>query len=233
MLLSCLLQCRGVVFPRTSEVSFGESPLLISLRCIFWSCPQTYPPLYLHGLGPTVRAKTREQQHSQHPALEQLTPWKPGYFPKVSKPLVQVKGMFFHVRTTDPHRNITGMGYMNKKQQLFFLLKEANIMQNRKLYSINGTKNFWCIISKLRLFRVEGRRGEERYMSRLQIELFSCSVVSYPLRPRGLQFSSVQLLRCVRIFETPCTAARQASLSITNSKRLLKLMSIESVMSTE
>lgn len=94
------------------------------------------------GLGPTVGAKTREQQHSQHPALEQLTPWTPGYFPKVSKPLVQVKGMFFHVRTTDPHRNITGMGYMNKKQQLFFLLKEANITQNRKLYSINGTKKF-------------------------------------------------------------------------------------------
>jgi len=76
-----------------------------------------------------VRAKTREQQQSQNPALEQLTPWKPGYFPKVSKPLVQVKGMFFHVRTTDPHRNITGMGYMSKKQQLFFLLKEANITQ--------------------------------------------------------------------------------------------------------
>ena len=69
-------------------------------------------------------------------------------------------------------------------------------------------------------------------MSRLQIELFSCSVVSYPLRPRGLQFSSVQLLSCVRIFVTPGTAARQASLSITNSKSLLKLMSIESVMSS-
>ena len=43
-------------------------------------------------------------------------------------------------------------------------------------------------------------------------------------------FSSVQSLSCVRLFETPWTAARQASLSITNSQRLLKLMSIESVM---
>ena len=41
---------------------------------------------------------------------------------------------------------------------------------------------------------------------------------------------SVQSLRCVRLFATPWTAARQASLSITNSRNLLKLMSIESVM---
>ena len=42
--------------------------------------------------------------------------------------------------------------------------------------------------------------------------------------------SSVQSLRCVQLFATPWTAAHQASLSITNSKNLLKLMSIESVM---
>ena len=44
------------------------------------------------------------------------------------------------------------------------------------------------------------------------------------------QFSSVQSLSCVRLFATTWTAARQASLSITNSRSLLKLMSIESVM---
>ena len=44
------------------------------------------------------------------------------------------------------------------------------------------------------------------------------------------QFSSVQLLSHVRLFSTPWTAARQASLSITNSQSVLKLMSIESVM---
>ena len=43
-------------------------------------------------------------------------------------------------------------------------------------------------------------------------------------------FSSVQSLSHVRLFATPWTAARQASLSITNSWSLLKLMSIESVM---
>ena len=42
--------------------------------------------------------------------------------------------------------------------------------------------------------------------------------------------SSVQSLSHVQLFATPWTAARQASLSITNSRNLLKLMSIESVM---
>ena len=42
--------------------------------------------------------------------------------------------------------------------------------------------------------------------------------------------SSVQLLSCFRIFATPWITARQASLSITNSLSLLRLMSIESVM---
>ena len=46
----------------------------------------------------------------------------------------------------------------------------------------------------------------------------------------GLSFSSVQLLSCVLLFATQWTAARQASLSITTSWRLLKLTSIESVM---
>ena len=44
------------------------------------------------------------------------------------------------------------------------------------------------------------------------------------------QFSSVQLLSHVRLFATPLTAACQASLSITNSRSLPKLISIESVM---
>ena len=44
------------------------------------------------------------------------------------------------------------------------------------------------------------------------------------------QFGSVQSLSCVRLFATPWTTARQASLSITNSQSPPKLMSIESVM---
>ena len=44
------------------------------------------------------------------------------------------------------------------------------------------------------------------------------------------QFSSVQPLGHVQLFATPWTAVRQASLSITNSRSLLKLMSITLVM---
>ena len=49
---------------------------------------------------------------------------------------------------------------------------------------------------------------------------------------KGLEYhiSSVQLLSCFWLFASPWTAACQASLSITNSQSLLKLMSIESVM---
>ena len=45
-----------------------------------------------------------------------------------------------------------------------------------------------------------------------------------------VQFSSVQSLSCVRLFATPWIAACQASVSITTSQSLSKLMSIESVM---
>ena len=48
--------------------------------------------------------------------------------------------------------------------------------------------------------------------------------------PAKRRISSVQLLSRVRLFATPWTAARQASLSITNSWSSLRLTSIESVM---
>ena len=48
----------------------------------------------------------------------------------------------------------------------------------------------------------------------------------------GDMFSSVQSLSRVWLFVTPWTAAHQASLSITNSRSLLKLMSVKSVMSS-
>ena len=56
---------------------------------------------------------------------------------------------------------------------------------------------------------------------------------SLPAEPPGntsLVDQSVQLLSHVRLFATSWTAARQASLSITNSWSLLKLMSAELVM---
>ena len=59
-------------------------------------------------------------------------------------------------------------------------------------------------------------------------------IVNLPSHQYGISFylgiSSVQLLSRVLFFVTPWTAARQPSLSITNSWSLLKLMSVESVM---
>ena len=69
------------------------------------------------------------------------------------------------------------------------------------------------------------------------IILFAC-ICKKKIQNRGWQttgsgknqFSSVQSLSHVRLFETPWTAACQASLSLTNYWSLPKLMSIESVM---
>ena len=60
--------------------------------------------------------------------------------------------------------------------------------------------------------------------------LFTRCFLLKPQKLHSFQFSSVQSLIRVRFFATPWTASRQASLSITNSWSLLKLMSIESVM---
>ena len=61
--------------------------------------------------------------------------------------------------------------------------------------------------------------------------LHLCGQVSAPWTWYILNWiSSVQSLSRVRLFATPWTAARQASLSITNSRTSLKHMSIESVM---
>ena len=46
----------------------------------------------------------------------------------------------------------------------------------------------------------------------------------------SVQFSSVQLLSCVQLLETPWTASHRSSVSITNTQSLLRLMSIKSVM---
>ena len=83
---------------------------------------------------------------------------------------------------------------------------------------------FWTVV--LDLLAVQGTlksllQHHSSKVSILQIKFFSSPII---------QFSLVQSLSCVRLFATPWTAARQASLSITNSLGLLKLMSIKSVM---
>ena len=57
-----------------------------------------------------------------------------------------------------------------------------------------------------------------------QFNMLLCSISSI------VQFCSVQSLSRVRLFVTPWITTRQASLSITNTRSSLRLMSIESVM---
>ena len=59
-----------------------------------------------------------------------------------------------------------------------------------------------------------------------------CYSVTYVAMSAFFCFSSVQSLNHVQLFATPWTAAHQASLFITNSRSLLKLMSIELLMTS-
>ena len=68
----------------------------------------------------------------------------------------------------------------------------------------------------------------------LYLYLFFLQIL-FPYRPlQSIKFlvlySSVKLISCVWLLETPWTAVHQASLSSTNSQSLFKLMSIDSVM---
>ena len=67
-------------------------------------------------------------------------------------------------------------------------------------------------------------------MQYLIFQVYNVVLVLILMKLDSLWFSSVQSLSRVQLFATPWTAAPQASLSITTSKGLPKLMSIESVM---
>ena len=63
-----------------------------------------------------------------------------------------------------------------------------------------------------------------------ELRSYKLHSVAYKNTSMCVCISSVQSLSCVQLFGTPWTAAPQASLSITKSQSLLKLMSIELVM---
>ena len=82
----------------------------------------------------------------------------------------------------------------------------------------------------LMLGKIEGRRRRGQQRMRW-FDGITASVSSlFKIEGPSVQFSSVQLLSCVWLFETPWTTARQASLSITNSWSPPKPMPIVSVM---
>ena len=72
--------------------------------------------------------------------------------------------------------------------------------------------------------------GYSPWVTRVKHDLVTKPLPTKDNMAGEFQFSSVQSLSCVWLFATPWTAARQASLSITNSWSLLKLKYIELVM---
>jgi len=95
------------------------------------------------------------------------------------------------------------------------LVEEFPSIQTESWVWIKGVKWIQFIKQKVRKFILEKKPVEIGF----HIFVFTCKIIAV-----------VQLLSRVWPFVTPWTAARQASLSFTISQKLLKLMSIESVM---
>ena len=107
------------------------------------------------------------------------------------------------------------------------------------ILKINKTKSwFFEKINKIdkSLARLIKKKREKNQINKIRNEKGEVTIenaeIQRIIRDYYEQFSSVQLLSHVRLIATPRTAARQASLSITNSQSLLKLTSIELVMSS-
>ena len=94
----------------------------------------------------------------------------------------------------------------------------GNLLQ----YSCHGQKN-------LAGYSLRGRKDSDTTES-IYLSIYITEYILFPILFHYRFFSSVQLLSCVWLFVTPWTAAHQASLFITKSRNLLKLLSIGSVM---
>ena len=84
-------------------------------------------------------------------------------------------------------------------------------------------------------FLGQTKKGKTIKLERLELSSRKLRIPRLSLHFMERQISnfngnSIQLLSRVRLFVTPWTVVHQASLSITNSRSLLKLMSIQSVM---
>ena len=96
-------------------------------------------------------------------------------------------------------------------------------------YKISNSKQITVQIlrNKTTKLLVKSVRGKKSHNLRSGKDLLNMTIKVQPIKKK---ISSVQSFSCVCLFATPWIAACQASLSITNSWSLLKLMSIESVM---
>ena len=101
--------------------------------------------------------------------------------------------------------------------------RKTNPFLTQTLYTLNPSQRTLRKSEVYREWQASEYTGHRQLLRGRNIrchETIDCSVI----------FNSVQLLSHDRLFATPWTAAQQASLSITNSQSLLKLMSIELVM---
>ena len=100
-------------------------------------------------------------------------------------------------------------------------------MWNVLVWGTEGVQCFHCVIDKHKA--KQKRTREDQWWAASPPQFWPPAVHSKD-KLEFSNFSSVQSLSHVLLFVTPWTAAHQASLSITNSQSLLKLMSIELVM---
>ena len=122
------------------------------------------------------------------------------------------------------------------------LFREAHFVNFPIVWDTSSIKEL--ILSSLLIFRVHGTLQMVLASTTKLLKTYKmsngriCSSQGECIMIKGLiqeedirqSVSSVQLLSHVQLFVTPCTIAHQASLSITNTWSLLKLMSIELVM---
>jgi len=103
-------------------------------------------------------------------------------------------------------------------------------------WRIPGTGAWWAAIygvaqSQTWLTWLSSSKEEPRFCPKAALLFFYCSTLVFVSPPfPDQQLFSVQSVQSLRLFVTPWTAACQASLFITNSQSLLKLMPIELVM---
>ena len=117
-------------------------------------------------------------------------------------------------------------------QKLMLLQETRCLLTQSAVPTIWVSLTFSCKKQKIRLRRLKqlGIYLPQKKEKNPKVEdhgPWSSRLRQSGLMSPGIQFSSAQSLSRVQLFETPWTAAGQASLSISNSQSLLKLMSVE------
>ena len=119
------------------------------------------------------------------------------------------------------------LGVQNEADQRLTEFSKRMHWSQQTPFSITQEKTLHMDITRWSVLKSDWLYSLQSKMEKLYIQ----SAKTRPGADCGSeQFSSIQLLSCVWHFETPWTAAHQASLYITNCQSLPKPMSIESVM---